>query len=466
MVQKVLSIAILTVKGAIKQKLVIFLAMALVLSVILLPTFIKHDETATGYASIILGYTLTLVTIILGVVTIWLGCSAISKELEECQMQVLVVKPVSRAQVWLGKLMGILAINFVLLGLSAIIISCVLVLKSGELNQSEKEMLNEKILVARSAVSEETPDLTPFIEERFKTIVEEQDLPSENWDAVKTQIKADVEKEYQLVRPGAARIWQLDFSLKKSKLVDKPLFLRVKMQTPAFLLDDEDPNLYPTVWHIGKGMAENASFRELNVPVGVWYEFALLPGSIDDDGNLYIMMQNMSNSELLFPMVDSLEVLYREGGFIANYLRGIFILYCWLALVAMLALTASSFLSFSVAAFLCMTALIIFFSRDAIASTLDTNTILGIDYNDSKNGPTRYYPVIDAIGLPFLEAIKFALDLIADFSPVDSLSNGRTVGWDQILRAFLQIIVLFGGTLSSIGIFIFQKREIATAQGK
>lgn len=464
--QKILSIAILTVKGAVKQKLIIFLAIALVTSVILLPSLIKHDETATGYASIILGYTLTLVTMILGVVTIWLGCSAISKELEECQMQILVVKPVSKAEVWLGKLVGILSINFVLLGLSAAIICSVLLLKSGELSEDERSLLNEKILVARSGVSEDIPDLTPFIDERFKTIVEEQDLASENWDAVKTQIKADVEKEYQLVRPGAARIWELDFSLKKSKLADKPMFLRVKTQTPAFLLDDEDPNVYPTVWHIGKGMAENASFRPIDLPVGVWHEFAILPNSIDEDGNLYIMMQNMSNSELLFPMEDSLEVLYREGGFVINYMRGIFILFCWLALVAMLALTASSFLSFSVAAFLCMTALIIFFSRDAIASTLDTNTILGIDYNDSKKGPYRYYPVVDAIGLPFLEAIKFALDLIADFSPVDSLSNGRTVGWDQILRAFFQIIVLFGGLLSSIGILIFQRREIATAQGK
>lgn len=464
--QKILSIAFLTIRGAVKQRLIIFLAVGLLLGVILLPTLIKHDETAGGFTQIILSYTLTLATMILGVVTIWLGCSSISREMEECQMQVLAVKPVSRMEIWLGKLAGILMINFVLLGFSGAVIFGVLSVKSSELSDSEKEYLREKVMVARSAVSEELPDLEPFIEERFQEIVKEQELPQEQWAAVRAQVKANVEKEYQLVRPGAQRIWQLDFSGKTEKLKDKYLFVRLKMQTPAFLLDDEDPNVYPTIWHVGKGMAEYATTFEQFLPVGVWHEFVIAPNSIDPDGNLYLMMQNMSSSEILIPMEDSLEVLYRDGGFFLNFASGLFILFCWLTLIAILALTASSFLSFSVAAFVCMTAMMIFFSRDSIDSTLDTNTILGIDYNDSKNGPRRYYPIVDAVGLPFFEAIKFTLDLVADFSPVDSLSNGRTIGWDQIFRATIQIILVMGGLIGSIGIFLFNRREIAAAQGK
>ena len=52
-----------------------------------------------------------------------------------------------------------------------------------------------------------------------------------------------------------------------------------------------------------------------------------------------------------FPLEDGMEVLYREGGFGLNFVRGMGIIFCWMALLATLGLAAASFLSFPVAAF-------------------------------------------------------------------------------------------------------------------
>jgi len=51
------------------------------------------------------------------------------------------------------------------------------------------------------------------------------------------------------------------------------------------------------------------------------------------------------------------------------------------------------------------------------------------------------------------------------FSPVDSLSTGRSVTWEQLGTAFAEIILFLGGILAVGGILIFTRRELATAQG-
>ena len=57
------------------------------------------------------------------------------------------------------------------------------------------------------------------------------------------------------------------------------------------------------------------------------------------------------------------------------------------------------------------------------------------------------------------------INLVRNFSPIDSLSSGRSIGWEELGRAFAQIVLLLGGFVSLLGIVIFNRRELATAQG-
>ena len=56
------------------------------------------------------------------------------------------------------------------------------------------------------------------------------------------------------------------------------------------------------------------------------------------------------------------------------------------------------------------------------------------------------------------------INLAKDFSPIDALSTGRAVSWGELGRAFAQIVLLLSGGLGLIGIIIFSRRELATAQ--
>jgi hypothetical protein len=57
------------------------------------------------------------------------------------------------------------------------------------------------------------------------------------------------------------------------------------------------------------------------------------------------------------------------------------------------------------------------------------------------------------------------VNLVQDFSPIDSLSTGRSISWGELGAAFVQIVLLPGGIIGILGIIFFNRRELATAQG-
>src|SRR5258706_11363306 len=86
-------------------------------SVVGLPLLIKDDGTARGFTQILLTYTLSTITALLGLSTLWLACGTLARDIEECQMQIVAVKPIARWQILLGKWLGILSLNAALLAI-------------------------------------------------------------------------------------------------------------------------------------------------------------------------------------------------------------------------------------------------------------------------------------------------------------------------------------------------------------
>src|SRR5882757_7451106 len=116
--QKIFAITWLTWKAAFRFRLFLVIAVLLLVAVIGLPLLIEDDGTARGFTQILLTYTLTTITALLGLSTLWLACGTLARDIEECQMQVVAVKPIARWQIWLGKWLGIISLNAALLALS------------------------------------------------------------------------------------------------------------------------------------------------------------------------------------------------------------------------------------------------------------------------------------------------------------------------------------------------------------
>src|SRR5436309_6713585 len=149
--QRLLAIAWLTWKAAFRFRLFLVITVLLLASVVGLPLLIKDDGTARGFTQILLTYTLSTIAALLGLSTLWLACGTLARDIEECQIQVVAVKPIARWQIWLGKWLGIMGINAALLAISGVSIFLVLHWRATNLPIEERKILENEILVARGS---------------------------------------------------------------------------------------------------------------------------------------------------------------------------------------------------------------------------------------------------------------------------------------------------------------------------
>ena len=111
-----------TCKSVIRSHIFQFLLLLLLFTVIMLPVTLIGDGTALAKIQISLQYCLGAVSFILSISTIWLSCFAMSSDIENYQIHMLVTKPVSRVTLWAGKAVGILLIHSFLLVFSAVLV--------------------------------------------------------------------------------------------------------------------------------------------------------------------------------------------------------------------------------------------------------------------------------------------------------------------------------------------------------
>src|SRR5579864_1799363 len=153
--QRIFAIAWLTWKAALRFKLFLVIAALLVLAVVGLPLVIKDDGTAQGFTQIILTYTLSAITLLLGLSTLWLACGTLARDIEECQIQVVATKPVARWQIWLGKWLGIVSLNAALLAIAGAGVYGLLQWRATRLPAAEQTILRNEVLVARGSAREQ-----------------------------------------------------------------------------------------------------------------------------------------------------------------------------------------------------------------------------------------------------------------------------------------------------------------------
>src|SRR5687768_1861797 len=131
----------LTWKAAFRYRLFWVLTILLLSSVIVLPLIIKDDGTARGFTQILLTYTLGTITTLLGFATLWLSCGTLARDIEEAQIQMIVVKPIPRWQIWIGKWLGLVLLNALLLSISGASVFFLLQYRAKSLPAAEQAVL-------------------------------------------------------------------------------------------------------------------------------------------------------------------------------------------------------------------------------------------------------------------------------------------------------------------------------------
>jgi hypothetical protein len=454
--QRILTIAKLTWKAAFRFRLFWVLLVLLLGSVVVLPLLLKDDGTARGFTQILLTYNLSVITVLLGFSTLWLACGTLARDIEDSQIQMVAVKPVARWEIWLGKWIGIMMLNTVLLAVSGGSVFALLQWRASQLPEAQQAILREEIFVARASLKEAELGLEEIADRVYREQVAERSLAPVDRELIRRQILEELKGRYQIVPPDHRRQWTFQPGLKGVLLRDKPLFIRFKFHAA----ETNAAGTYVGLWQVGPPGSQQRRSVPMDLAADTYHEIPIPSNLFDTDGNLIVEFVNRNDTRLLFPLEDGFEVLYREGGFALNYVRGLMIILSWMGLLAALGLASASLLSFPVAAFFSFSLLVVALSSGTLSTVVEEGTVTGVNHETGGGGT-----VIDTVLLPVFKTILKVVSLVAMFSPVDALSTGRSITWGELGLAWGQVVFLLGGILALLGILFLNRRELALPQG-
>jgi hypothetical protein len=368
-------------------------------------------------------------------------------------MQVVAVKPIARWQIWLGKWLGIITLDTALLALAGACIFGLLHWRAGKLPASEQRILREEVLVARASLKENPPDIDAEVERIFRERTRNIAVDPQNAAVVKEQLREALKVD--VVPPNNLRRWTIDLGARRAWLKAEPLFMRFKFHaantnalgTYRLRIEAGEPET-PRRQAVVATFGDNA-FHEVRVEPNLW----------NASGVLTVDIQNRSDTTLVFPIDEGFELLYRESSFPVNFARGLLIVLFWLALLATIGLTAASFLSFPVAAFVSASVLVLGLSTGTLSAAVEAGTIMGVNEETGEVGKS----LLDVVLIPLFKSMLGIFKLVQGFSPVEALSTGRSVGWGTLAQAFTQIVLVLGGLIGSFGVWMFHRRELAAA---
>jgi len=437
---KILAISGLTLRTAVRSRVFGLLAAMVVLCIGGLPLVIKSDGTAAGQTQLFIYYAFGLTMTLLSIAAAWSAAGAIALEVSGRQMHVLVTKPVHAAEIWLGKWLGLMAVNLVMLVLAGGLIYGLLcwTTRSAVLPAGDRAGLREKILTAHSLVAPEQP------------------APS------------GAKRAMSVVPPDGKQTWI--FRVPERALSGDALFLqfqfatsRIERQMPVtglWLITTDDAlsplrvqgSYTPHVRHALKlppavpGQRLTVTYHNVETAAPGTPGMPGTPGAPETSG---------APATVLFAADTGAQLVIRESGFESNFIRALLLVLARLAFFSALGLTVGSLFSFPVAvftalAFLFITGLSGWIGGGALAA-------------EAGLAPAWLAGLLNAATAGIVQLAHLVTPPLARFEPLDFLPSGAFIPWMLVGTAWGVLALGYGGALAVLGAWLFSRRELGLA---
>ena len=200
---RALAIARLTFWEGVRMRIVLVVVIVLALLVMNMPFWLHGDETVSGRLQNFLDYALNAVSICLALATVFLSCNTLAGEIKSNVIHLVVTKPVNRFEILVGKWLGVMALNLMLLALcgAAIYFFAVYLRGLPVQNERDRRKLDDTVWIARYAATPKMPDFTAEAERSVKQRINEGSLRSED-EALAVRQERDKLRDQWLVVPA------------------------------------------------------------------------------------------------------------------------------------------------------------------------------------------------------------------------------------------------------------------------
>jgi hypothetical protein len=462
MMRSTLAIAGLALRTAIRSKLALCLAAALPMGLAAIPALVEGDGTLLGGIRILLVYSVGYCATVLSLATLWAACQSVAAEVAGRQILHVAVKPVRRFQVWLGKWLGLLALNAVLLAAAGAMIygSVLWRMARAAAPEAEKREVRETVLTGRRRWTPR-PHLTEAEVRAEMERLRQAGQVEENADltGLFRFLDTAMRRARMTVRPGGRLRWVFDLPTDWHRAFgaaqDVPVAIRFHL-SPHTL--DRQP--VTGVWHVGvQGAARHAVLPIRHHVERAHTMVAMLNREAIGAGPLALDFVNGEAGEsyaAVFRSDNPVELLVRESGFGVNLIRALFIVFCKIALLAAVGLAFSAMFSFPVATFAAAAVLVAALLSGYLASS-GPGGGYGHDHgHDHGHGDSR----LKWAGERMADIAAAAVAPTAGLRAIEPLADGLLIEHRQTGRAALWLLILYPALLGVAAGIVLNAREL------
>ncbi len=446
--RRIWAVAINTIRQALRMRVACAFVILLFVLLPALGITTTGDQTLKGRLQTFVSYGLSLTSFLLCLMTIIVSIYSITSDIDQRQVYTVITKPIRRYQFLLGKLLGVVVLDSILLALFSAIIYAITVYTPRFLNVPENELIEaqNQFLTARAALTVPVADVTQQVKEKYEELKKLDRLPA---DYTQEQIIAELTKQAQLAQRAAGvgepLVWEFD----NVRPLAKSMFIRFKYDVYP---NPPDSQVY------GRWLAGDYQYlrygQQVKTPIydevhknaaRAFHEIEFPAEVVPEHGRLAIGFQNvpLNDTTVIFPP-DGLEILYKADSFTANFIRASLMILCRLIFLACLGILASSFLSFPVAILFC---LVLFFTASFSGFVIES-----FDYLSASVGAVYSY------------TLKWAIRLLPQFdkyNPTTYIVPARLLSWAVLAQCVFFMVCIKAFVLLVLGLLIFGYREIA-----
>lgn len=476
--KQVFSVAHTVIKEASRSKISLVFIVLLLIALPLIPMWLDPEAPLRYRIQTFISRSLTLTFVLAACMTVFLSCASVAFEIRDRQIWHLMTKPLSRLNYLLGKWLGVISVNLILLLVAGVsIFTFVQYLRTtpvapGVQGQLDRMQVEDQVLTARKAIIPDYRYLTDeqVRERRNQRIERDPELASETITPEKIR---DIEEEIQTrhlasqrsIPPG--RGLNFEFSgLEGARAIGMPLTLRYRF----WILDSDQHSTFQAGIVINE---DERTAREVTYVPSMVHVTTIPADYIREDGTLQVTIYNLYepvpgqqySPNIGFDMND-LELLYKVANFEGNFLRAMLVTWTKLAFLAILGIASSTFLSFAVACLLSFTV----FLAGSIAPFLAVALLEygpplphRMDWSDA--GMVVRWIFTSFISL-VAQGLVFALGAFGEVKPTQDLVEGKLIPWNQVGLGVLRLGVLWSGGALIVGYLVMRSRQLAIYSGQ
>ncbi|MFH0911991.1 MAG: ABC transporter permease subunit [Planctomycetota bacterium] len=470
-----------TLAQAVRMKVAAVLILLFLLTAAILPFTLEADETQLGEVKVLLTYNLTIGMGLLTILTILLSASVLDTEIVGRQIYLVCTKPVHRWQILLGKWIGVVALDAVLLAVLGGLTAGLVYYRAREdpKRPDEFRVVREQVLTSRRSIHPPEFDIEARIKDYKSYLISQGSAPEEvNTKESENYIRGIVQSRRVRLAPGMSEGFTL-VGIPRPVDPEKSLYtIRYKLYAAD---ETEDPlrGQWRFVRPSEKPVPQDQVFAHTEAKTGETREFQIPAAYVNEKGELFVQFTNLTigipemeekyrkDHAVYFLIEDGLELLAPSGSFLLNLAKGLALLLVRLALFAAVGVSATTLMHFPVAVLLLILVAVSGYSRDFIITRIESDTRrakleeMKSKEEQQQQSPGAYGLFLREVYYPFLErAIRVAPDFTKT-DPVYDLKVGREI---LSSRLFLQTsldLLLRGGVVALLGLFFFYRRELA-----